>query len=162
MLIAAAAEIEIAATMGVVKQHIGIDNGIIGREDGTVHQVHEGTFRSLAHRHTYLEVLSFVSGIVSPVGAEEHIVFPIALVYLRCPEAILAPLVAITAVIYLSAGFPVDEVVTHESLKTISQGSAIHVISAVGGMQEKWVAQLHGQGIAYVAGYARFLLKQTA
>ena len=148
--------------MCVVEEHIGVDDGVFGIEDGLVHQVAEGAFGPLAHSYAYLEVLGFVGGVLAPVGTEEHIVLAVPLIYFGCPKAVLAPLIAVASVIHLPTGLPVDEVVAHESLESIGHGGAIHVVPAVGCVQQERVTQLHGQRIGDGAGCARFLLQQVA
>ena len=99
-----------------------------------VHKVAERTFGPFTHSYTYLEVLFFVSGILAPVSTKEHVVLPVSFVNFGCPEAIFAPLVAVSSMIHLSTGVPVDKVVTNKSLESIGHGSAIHIILAIRSM----------------------------
>ena len=153
MLVAAAAEIEVAASVGIVEIDVCVDDGIVGVEDGAVHQVHEGTCGAVAHGYAYLEVLHLVGGVLAIVGAEEHIVASVALIDLGGPEAVLVPLSLAAALIDLAAGFPRQEVVADEGLEAILQRGAVHIVASVAGMEQVGVAELQRNGIHDFAGH---------
>jgi hypothetical protein len=134
VLVTAAAEVQVALACLIVEVNVSVDNGIVGIKDGTVVEILERTCGRIAHSYANLKVLSLVGGVLLIVGAEEHIVFTIALIYLRCPKAVYVPLILATSLINLTARFPVTEAVTNVSLEAILQRCSVHIILTIAGM----------------------------
>ena len=161
MLVAAAREVEVGASRGIVKQHVGVDDGIGRVEHRTVHQVAERPCRAVADGHANAEHLKVALGIVAFVGAVEEIVLAVPLIDLGRPEAVEIPLLGRAALVDLSARLPLAQVVANESLEAVAQRGAIHIIAAVRGMQDKGVAQFHIQRVRAVPLAAATTGRQT-
>ena len=151
MFVAATAEVEIAFAVFVVEIDISIDDGILRVEDGAIVEVGEGTCRRVTDGNTNLEVLTLVSRVLAVVGAEEEVVLAIAFIDLGSPEAVKIPLCGVSALVDLSAGIPLNQVIADESLEAITQRSAVHVVAPVACMKQEGIAQLEGNRVRHGA-----------
>ena len=147
MLVAAARKVEVAAPV-VIEEDIGVDHRVSGVEERAVGDLDEGAGRRIGGGDADPEILQCTGRILAPVGAEEHVVTPVAFVNLRGPEVRHGPRFGGIAAVNGPGVLPSGQVVGDVASETVAHAAgAIHVVAPVGREQYVGVAQLHVQRI---------------